>query len=267
MARKLTFDPEDEEFFGTVGSFGVPKFDSEMRGGVPRGFTMVAFTETGSGSELFAKQFTSPAEEPENTLYIATDEGQQEIIRIFKKYNWPLDINVRTIGEEYNANVLERELLASRYRLEGFQLADIHRLAQTRFVDDSSQDYLTEVTNEIMGLGPYFRAVLDNLDFFLQREDPARVVSMVRMLQAHAQMVRGLLMISVSTDGLDPAIKQELSSIADMVLSFKVRTIGTDFENSMIVSKFRNAPENLKIHEFRVTPEEGITPETVERIA
>ena len=82
MERKMTFDPEDEEFFGTVGSFGVPKFDNEMRGGVPRGFTMMAFTETGSGSELFAKQFTSPAEEPENTLYIATDEGQQEIIRI-----------------------------------------------------------------------------------------------------------------------------------------------------------------------------------------
>ena len=61
MERKMTFDPEDEEFFGTVGSFGVPKFDNEMRGGVPRGFTMMAFTETGSGSELFAKQFTSPA--------------------------------------------------------------------------------------------------------------------------------------------------------------------------------------------------------------
>ena len=72
MARKFTFDPEDEEFFGSVGSFGVPKFDNEMRGGVPRGFTMIGFTETGSGSELFAKQFTSPAEEPENTLYIAT---------------------------------------------------------------------------------------------------------------------------------------------------------------------------------------------------
>jgi len=267
VARKMTFDPEDEEFFGKVGSFGVPKFDNEMRGGVPRGFTLIAFTETGSGSELFAKQFTSPAEESENTLYIATDEGQQEIGRIFQKYGWPLDIKVRTIGEEYNANVLERELLASRYRLEGFQIDDIQRLAQTRFVEDNNQDYLTEVTNEIMGLGPYFRAVIDNLDFFIQREDSARVLSMVRMLQAHAQLVRGLLLISVSTDGLDPSIKQELSSIADMVLSFKVRTIGTDFENSMIVSKFRNAPENLKILVFRVTPEEGITPETVERIA
>ena len=267
MAKELNFDAEDEKFFGEYGSFGVPKFDNAMKGGVPRGFTMIAFTATGSGSELFAKQFVSPAEEAENTLYISTNEGQAEIVRIFQKYSWPLDINVRTIGEEYNANVLEKQLLASRYRLEGFRLDDIQRLAQTRFVDDITQDYLTEVTNEVMALGPYFRVVIDSLDFFLQRDDPARVVSMVRMLQAHAQMHRGLLLISVSSDGLSPLIKQELASIADMVLSFKVRTIGTDFETSMIVSKFRNAPENLRILVFRVTPEEGITPETVERIA
>ena len=28
MAKELKFDPEDEEFFGSVGSFGVPKFDN-----------------------------------------------------------------------------------------------------------------------------------------------------------------------------------------------------------------------------------------------
>ena len=267
MAKKIEFSKEDEEFFGTMGSFGIPKFDAAMRGGVPRGFTIVAFTETGSGSDLFAKQFVSPAEEPENSLYIATDEGQQDIVRIFQKYDWPLDIKVRTIGEEYNSNVLEKQLLASRYRLEGFQLSDIQRLAQTRFVQESTQDFLTEVTNEVMALGPYFRAVIDNMDFFLQREDPTRVISMIRMLQAHAQMVRGLLFICVSSEGLDKSVKQELSSISDMTLSFRVRTIGSDFETSMIVSKFRNAPENLKMLVFRVTPEEGITPETVERIA
>ena len=48
MAKEMQFDPEDEEFFGAVGSFGVPKSDNEMHGGVPRGFTMVAFTSTGS---------------------------------------------------------------------------------------------------------------------------------------------------------------------------------------------------------------------------
>ncbi|CAI8378210.1 MAG: hypothetical protein CMA41_05125 [Euryarchaeota archaeon] len=267
MRKNITFEKEDEEFFGQVGSFGVPKFDNEMHGGVPRGFTMVAFTETGSGAELFAKQFISPAEESENTLYVSTNEAQPEIVRVFKKYNWPLDINVRTIGEEYNANVLERELLASRYRLEGFQLEDIQRLAQTRFVEDSTQDYLTEVTNEIMALGPYFRAGIDSLDFFLQRDDPNRVVAMIRMLQAHTQMYRGLLLLIVSVNGLSASVRQELSSIADMVLTFGVRTVGSDFETSMIVSKFRNAPENLKMLVFRVTPEEGITPETVERIA
>ncbi|DAC36758.1 MAG TPA: hypothetical protein HA286_02970, partial [Candidatus Poseidoniaceae archaeon] len=243
----ISFSAEDEEFFGKVGSFGVPKFDGVMGGGVPRGFMIVAFTQTGSGSELFAKQFTSPAEEPENTILISTNEAQQEIIRVYEKYKWPLDIGVRTVGEEYNASVLERDLLASRYRLEGFQLPDIQRLAQTRFVDIENRDFLTEVTNEVMALDPYFRAVLDSMDFFVQREDPSRVISMMRMLQAHTQMVRGLLLVTISTDGLPPGLRQEVAGIADMVLEFKVRTIGTDFETSMTVTKFRNAPENLRI--------------------
>jgi KaiC/GvpD/RAD55 family RecA-like ATPase len=267
MNKQIKFDPEDEEFFGSVGSFGVPKFDNAMHGGVPRGFLVVGFTQMGAGSELFAKQFTSPAEEADNTILISTNESQLEIARVFKKYGWPTDIAVRTLGEEYNARVLEKELLASRYRLEGFKLPDIQRLAQTRFVDDETQDFLTEMTNEIMAMGPYFRAVIDSLDFFVQREDPSRVVAMLRMMQAHTQINRGILFVTISADTISSSIKQEIAAIADMVCEFKVRTIGSDFETSMIVSKFRNAPENLSIMVFRVTPEEGITPETVERIA
>jgi KaiC/GvpD/RAD55 family RecA-like ATPase len=263
----VKFSAEDEEFFGKVGSFGVPKFDGVMGGGVPRGFTIIAFTQTGSGSDLFAKQFTSPAEEPDNTILISTNEAQKEIIRVYEKYKWPLDIGVRTIGEEYNASVLERDLLASRYRLEGFQLQDIQRLAQTRFVDTENRDFLTEVTNEVMALGPYYRAVIDSMDFFSQRNESSRIISMLRMLQAHTQVMRGILLVTLSAEGMPPGMKQEVASIADMVLEFKVRTIGTDFETSMTVTKFRNAPENLRILVFRVTPEEGITPETVERIA
>ena len=75
MSKQIRFSPDDEEFFGSVGSFGVPKFDNAMNGGVPRGFLVVGFTETGSGSELFAKQLTSPAEEPDNTIVISTKVG------------------------------------------------------------------------------------------------------------------------------------------------------------------------------------------------
>ena len=174
MSKEIQFDPEDEDFFGSVGSFGVPKFDNEMRGGVPRGFTMIAFTETGSGSELFAKQFVSPAEEAENTIYISSIEGQAEIVRIFQKYDWPLDINVRTIGEEYNSNVLEKELLASRYRLEGFRLEDIQRLAQTRFVEENNQEIVNfygneafkEILNEACLLNNWLLKIILSLCFY-----------------------------------------------------------------------------------------------------
>ena len=213
MAEKISFSLEDEEFFGTKGSFGIPKFDSNLDGGIPRGFFIIAIVETGSGAELFSKQFVSPAEEPDNTLYVSTSESGAQIIQIFDKYGWPKDIGVRTMGEEYNKRVLNKELQASRYRLEGFTMPDIQKLAQTRFVDDESEDFLTELTNEVMSLGPYFRAVIDSMDFFFNREDPTRVLAMLRMMQAHTQLNRGILLCTVSESTVTKAMEQELVAI------------------------------------------------------
>ena len=50
MDKQIQFSKDDEEFFGSVGSFGVPKFDNAMHGGVPRGFLVVGFIDVGSGS-------------------------------------------------------------------------------------------------------------------------------------------------------------------------------------------------------------------------
>ncbi|MEE3310065.1 MAG: hypothetical protein VX230_01055, partial [Candidatus Thermoplasmatota archaeon] len=139
MAATIRFEADDEEFYGDMASIGSPKFDSILtgsplnEGSIPRGFTMLAIGNQGAGMDLFGKQFTSVAEDPENTLLISTAESQAEILSLYRRYDWPTDIMVRTMGEEYNRNVLERDLRASRYRLEGFSMEDIQRLAQTRF--------------------------------------------------------------------------------------------------------------------------------------
>ena len=266
MARKIEFDAEDVEFFGDVGSIGSPKLDNMMRGGIPRGFTILCIGEPGAGMDLFCKQFSSVAEDPENTVLISTGESQHEILQLFRRYSWPLDLRVRTIGEEFNRNVLERDLKASKYRLEGFTMADIQKLAQTRFVEVDDTDYLIEMVSQVTNLGPYFRCVVDNLDFFFQRHDDARVVSMVRVMQAHTQLNRGLLMLSISSDTVIKSIEREMVLIADIVFDFEVKMIGTEFETRMVIRKFRNAPENLSVMSYRVTEEEGITPETVARI-
>ena len=199
MARKIDFDLDDVEFFGDRASIGSPKFDRMMNGGIPRGFTILCIGEPGGGMDLFMKQFTSVAEDPENTILISTAESQNEILQIFRRYGWPLDLKVRTIGEEYNEQVLEKDLEASRFRLEGFSMQDIQRLAQTRFVEDDSTDYLTSFASQITSLGPFFRCAVDNLDFFFQRNEPSRVISMIRIMQAHTQLNRGVLVLSTSS--------------------------------------------------------------------
>jgi KaiC/GvpD/RAD55 family RecA-like ATPase len=266
MARKVEFDPDDMEFFGDVGSIGSVKLDKMMNGGVPRGFTMLCIGEPGAGMDLFMKQFASIAEDPENTILLSTAESENEILQVYRKFNWPLDLMVRTLGEEFNEAVLERDLEASRYRLDGFSMQDIQRLAQTRFVEESSTDYLIEMTNQVTNLGPFFRCAVDNLDFFFQRNEPARVMSMLRVMQAHAQLNRGLLVFSVSSGSVSKSMEREMALISDIVLDFEVKMIGNSFETRMIIKKFRNAPENLRVYTYRVTSEEGITPETVERV-
>ena len=273
MTTTAKFDPDDEDFYGDMGSIGSPKFDSILtgsplnEGSIPRGFTLLAIGNQGAGMDLFGKQFTSVAEDPENTLLVSTGESQTEILSLFKRYSWPTDIMVRTIGEEYNSHVLDRELSASRYRLEGFTMADIQRLAQTRFVENEVHDYLTDLASQVTALPPYFRVAVDNLDFFFARNDPARVISMIRMMQAHTQLNRGLTVLNVSSDMVDKSIERELYAICDIVLEFEVGMLGTDFETRMVIRKFRNGPENLRSISFRVTKEEAITPETVDRIA
>lgn len=267
MARRVTFDQEDVEFFGDLGSIGSPKFDKMMKGGIPRGFTVLCMGEPGAGMDLFMKQFASVAEDPENTILVSTAESQNEILSVFRKFDWPLDLKVRTIGEEYNEKVLEKDLQASRFRLEGFSMQDIQRLAQTRFVEEDTTDYLVSLASQITSLGPFFRSSVDNLDFFFQRNEASRVISMLRVMQAHTQLNRGILLLAVSSDSVSEAVQRELALISDIVFDFEVKMIANTFETRMVVRKFRNAPENLRVYTYRVTEEEGITPETVDRVA
>jgi KaiC/GvpD/RAD55 family RecA-like ATPase len=266
MARKIEFDSDDIDFFGDSGSIGSVKLDKMMNGGIPRGFTVLCIGEPGAGMDLFMKQFASVAEDPENTILLSTAESENEILTVYRRFKWPLDLMVRTLGEEFNEAVLEKDLEASRFRLEGFSMQDIQRLAQTRFVEENSTDYLIEMTNQVTRLGPFFRCAVDNLDFFFQRNESSRVISMVRVMQAHAQLNRGLLALSVSSGTVSPSIEREMSLISDIVFEFEVKQIGNSFETRMIIRKFRNSPENLRVYTYRVTPEEGITPETVDRV-
>ena len=267
MARKVEFDLDDIEFFGDQASIGAPKLDRMMGGGVPRGFTILCIGEAGAGMDLFLKQFASVAEDPENTLLISTGESQNEVLQVYRKFNWPLDLKVRTLGEEYSEKVLEKDLLASRYRLEGFSMQDIQRLAQTRFVEEDTTDYLVEMASQVTALGPFFRCAVDNLDFFFQRNEASRVISMIRVMQAHAQLNRGTLLLAASSGTVADNILREMSLITDIVLDFEVKMIANTFETRMVVKKFRNAPQNLRVYTYRVTAEEGITPETVDRVA
>ena len=76
-----------------------------------------------------------------------------------------------------------------------------------------------------------------------------------------------MLLLTVSGDAVEKSTERELMAICDIVMEFEVSMRGTDFDKKVIIRRFRNAPENLAFISFRVTEEQAITPETVERVA
>ena len=45
---------------------------------------------------------------------------------------------------------------------------------------------------------------------------------MLRMIQAHTQMNRGILLLNVSSDMVDKSVERQLYAIADIVMEFEV---------------------------------------------
>ena len=63
----VQFDPDDEEFYGDMGSIGSAKFDNILTGSplndgsIPRGFTLLAIGNQGAGMDLICLLYTSPS--------------------------------------------------------------------------------------------------------------------------------------------------------------------------------------------------------------
>ncbi|MCK4614367.1 MAG: recombinase RecA, partial [Thermoplasmata archaeon] len=67
---------------------GIPQLDRVLMDGVPRGSTLLVVGTSGSGKELFAKQFAAAGIGSENVIYFPTDESDEDLIATMKRFNW-----------------------------------------------------------------------------------------------------------------------------------------------------------------------------------
>ncbi|MDP7265292.1 MAG: RAD55 family ATPase [Candidatus Thermoplasmatota archaeon] len=250
-------------------SIGIPKVDRILiDGGVPAGFTILVKGAPGAGMDLFAKQFTSGAETLESVLYISTDERLEDVIRVIKQYGWSTNLDILDIASSYFDRVLARELEISKLKRDGLTVSDLLRLIDaSRSEEREETNFLRDVSYTISDMSPPFRVVVDSLDFFLENYSPSKVISAMRTIKAHTYYNKGLALITLTADMHDRKTENALDAIADIVIEMNLITVGTEYETRLIIRKVRNYPGKAAIMTYSITPEKGITPEVISRVA
>jgi len=252
-------------------SFGISKLDdilSKKVGikGLIKGYTLLVKGQTGSGQELFAKQFAGiPNNLSEHVLYVTTNENEKEVRAFMAKYNWNSRIDILDIKTRYYEKVLDPMFEMSQKRREGFGVADLLGLGQESQEKDRDINFLSDVEVEALKLKNPFRLVIDSFDFFLEHYKDDSVAK-VRAIQDYVYKNNSVAMITMASGVTDANIEKRIENIVDGVIEMDYRQIGNIYDNTMYIKKMRNYPQLKLLLKFSVT-DKGITPEVVERIS
>ena len=249
----------------TSAPSGIPQLDRILMDGVPRGSSILVEGTTGSGQELFAKQFASAGVGSENVIYFPTDESDEDLITTMKRFKWKTNLKTVNIFTQYYEKVLVRELMANRYKQEGLSAREISRFRGTA-IDREKVNFLNETVYEISRVKPPFRVVIDSLDFFLTHYPFNEVLAALQTIKAHVQYNNGLALFTMSSEAFERTKQMSIEAIADIIFSMEVTKMASTYENHLLVKKVRNYPEKAAILIYAIT-ENGITPEEVARIA
>jgi len=244
---------------------GIPQLDEALMQGVPPGYTLLVRGKSGSGKELFAKQFAVAGVGKENVVYFPTEESDEDLLATLRRFQWPTDIKTVNIATQYYEKVLMKELRANIIKQEGLTPQEIRRF---RGVGEREKiDFLREMVYEISRLKPPFRVIIDSLDFFLFHYAAAEVISAIRTIKAHTQYNKGLTLFTMTADAYERKVEASIEIVADIIIEMEITSLATHFENRLVVKKVRNYPEKATILIYTIDEKYGILPEMVKRIA
>jgi len=244
---------------------GIPQLDRVLMDGVPRGSTLLVEGTTGSGKELFAKQFAAAGIGSENVIYFPTDESDEDLVTTMKRFKWKTNLKSVNIFTQYYEKILVRELMANRYKQEGLSAREITKFRGTA-MEREKVNFLNETVYEISRVKPPFRVVIDSLDFYLTHYNFNEVLAALQTIKAHVQYNKGLALITMSSEAFDRRVQMSVESVADIIFEMEVKKMASSYENHLLVKKVRNYPEKAAILIYAIT-DNGITPEEVARIA
>ena len=224
-------------------SIGIPALDEHLGGGIQKGSTVLCMGTPGSGTEFFAKQFSSAGQE--SVTYFTSTERDEDVLTVMREYGWRTDLKIINVGTKYYESVLAKKLEISRFRQEGITLGDIRRFRDQDTMKE--ENFLTFLAYEISKLSPPFRVVINSLDFFLENYESSEVLMAMRTIKAHTQHSESVTLMTMLKGVHDSRIQSSIEDLADVILELEREKVGHEFKKYITVQKVRNRPAMVGI--------------------
>lgn len=281
----------------SLSSTGIPALDIFLKGGLPQGFTTLLLAPSGSGSEIFAKQFAAN-HEGEQVIYVSTDESRKEIQETVREAGWDIS-NVRIMDmqsdfadammEAQQANLEtnpsrfmvddepkpQKRRFDPRSLIEGTKSTDMLRREVARGevpVSESKRpgrqkdtDYLGQLIDPYAKLRTPDRMVIHSIDFFLNLYPVEQVVASLTALKAANSKAGGQLLLVMAKGAHGNTVERRLELLADCLIELEMSRNGTKFDRFFMVKKVKNRTTGVGVSTYEID-EDGFSLETLERI-
>lgn len=283
-----------------LSNTGIRALDIFLGGGLPQGFCTLLLAPSGSGSEIFAKQFA--ANHPhERGIYVSTDESRNEVLATTRSARWDMEnVSIVDLQSEFADAMMEAQQANLEHKparfmiddpepaqpkrrfdpralVEGTDSTDLlrRRVAQgqvdvpekgnTRKRTSMDTDYLGRLIDPFAKLRTPDRMVVHSVDFFLNLYPIEQVVASLTALKAANAKAGGQLLLVLAKGAHGQQVERRLELLADCLIELEMQRNGTKFDRFFMVKKVKNRTTGVGVSTYEVGPD-GFSLETLERI-
>lgn len=239
-------------------STGIPQLDHFLGGGLDPGTMILLVEPAGAGAEIFAKQFAAGGASltPGRSVFITTEESEQEIVRAFDRFGFPSRPRIITVSEAYSKHILDRRspVMRSLRAVTTAKLleSDSSDLLQPRA--PASAQFLDELLRPYTTGSPPARLTIHTLDFFLGLYGVEKVIDILTALKAANEQAGGLVLMVLTGGSPHRAAAQGvLDRISNCLIELEFQRKGSQFEKFLLVKKVRNKFLGVGVAPYQIT--------------
>lgn len=252
---ELNLDKSDSPLKST----GIIGLDVQLGGGVPPGTTLLILAESGTGAEVFTKQFLfGGLLNGENAYYFSSDHSISEIKKDMRQFGWDIEKfeneGKATFIDAYNSrffNVLPPELR--------------NRVSAKDFLKKGTDPFNQLKATIVQNHGNKYRMVIDSISYFLRAYDMNSVIEVIELMSSIGKLSGGIHLVLVVSGLHDEITVNTMKHLADGVIELAIKERASQIERVLVIRKMRGLIVPNKTISFDITTK-GIELETTTRV-